>query len=322
MRQAAGGPAATWLCGALLLAVLVLPVGTHGASAVPDLPVDVYAVSGESGTGVVTFHWDSAADTYNAAAFGPPRFLVTATPVNATGTPPPPPAVFVSSSPAYVAGLTNGHAYTFAVEPHNGAGESAAVGAVATAPVVIAAPARVGSVTTIPLNRSVTVVWDAAVSRAAPVGVYIVTVTPPHSAPVLVPGANTTASVHGLTNGVGYHFTVVARNEFGDSSATSTSSLSFPQCACPRRCAAAPLTTPTLVRVCTAPRARRHDTDVFAVCRARACVVGVTCRWQQPLYSPAWQDRAGRHHMEPSAQRHGGRVGQPCGGGRRLGGVG
>ena len=208
--------------------LLLLPHSSHGGISVPDAPVDVEAVSGESGTAVVTFRLDDEA--YEPAVFGPPRFRVTSVPVNVSGTATPLSFATVLCAPAFVHGLQDGHAYTFSVQSQNGAGDVAGSGAVATtAPIVIGAPARVTSVTTIPLNRSVTVIWEPAVSRAAPVGVYIVTADPPHVAPVLANGTQASVSVGPLTNGVGYMFTVVARNAFGDSRGTSTSSLSYPQ---------------------------------------------------------------------------------------------
>lgn len=122
-------------------------------------------------------------------------------------------------SPLTVASLTNGKTYTCRVTATNALGTSPP-SAVSNTFVPAAAPSSPATVTAVPGNRQVTVSWTPPVSNGgSPVTGYVI--TPGigyYPLPSITVDASTLSrTVTGLTNGVGYHFSVKAINAVGTS---------------------------------------------------------------------------------------------------------
>ena len=92
--------------------------------------------------------------------------------------------------------------------------------------VVIGAPAPPAYVETLPSNGSSVVLWGPAQSLHTPVTSFVISTDPPHAPDVTIlaedigggeMSINQTTTIHGLSNSVGYTFTVVAHNEIGAS---------------------------------------------------------------------------------------------------------
>ena len=144
-------------------------------------------------------------------------YTITSTPGNI--------AVSGTTSPFVVTGLTNGTSYTFKVVATNVAGNSTA-SSNSNSVTPIGAPV---SPTNVIASAGIT---NASISFTAPVSNggsaiidYTVTSNPGGFAAT---GSNSPITVTGLTNGISYMFSVVARNSIGNSVASSNSNAVIP----------------------------------------------------------------------------------------------
>lgn len=127
------------------------------------------------------------------------------------------------TSPITIPGLTNGTTYTVALKAVNAAGTSNASTSVTVTPV--AAPSAPTNVSATLENAQSTVSWDASVNNGGSTIIdYVVTASPGGNTCTTPDASTHTCVVTGLTNGITYTFSVVARNAVGDSP-NSTSSL-------------------------------------------------------------------------------------------------
>ena len=209
-----------WL-GAVVIGLLA---ATADASfRLPGPPTEVAASSGSSGTAVVRFE-EPVDDGYE---LGERRYRVSAYAPPAGGGGEPVAVVLVTAPPAFMVGLPNGTALYFTVRSENTVGELAhADEAVDSNVVVIGAPAPPAYVETLPSNGSSVVLWGPAQSLHTPVTSFVISTDPPHAPDVTIlaedigggeMSINQTTTIHGLSNSVGYTFTVVAHNEIGAS---------------------------------------------------------------------------------------------------------
>ncbi len=176
---------------------------------VPNAPTGVVAVAGNG----------SASITWLPPAFtgGSPLTSYTVT-SNVGGFTT---AVIGSQTNAVINGLSNGVAYRFRVFATNAVGNGP-VSAYSLAVTPRGVPGAPTGVSASPGNTSATVNWTAPASTGgSPITDYVVTSSGGHS--TTVPATARSALVSGLTNGVGYTFTVVARNAIGDGPPGTTS---------------------------------------------------------------------------------------------------
>lgn len=178
----------------------------------PSAPLTVTAARSASQTCSISFQPPATQGT--SAITG---YTATSTPGSLTGS--------AASSPISVAGLTNGVEYTFTVHATNSSGngpESAASN--------IAIPATVPGAPTSAVatagNGSASIAFSAPASNGgSTITSYTATSNPggitgsASSSPITVPG---------LTNNTDYTFTVVATNQYGNSSASSASNIVTP----------------------------------------------------------------------------------------------
>ncbi|MEI6701332.1 MAG: fibronectin type III domain-containing protein, partial [Actinomycetota bacterium] len=124
-----------------------------------------------------------------------------------------------------VEGLTNGATYRFIAVSSNGTGDGLPSAAVSATPSRV--PDSPFSIATVSGNSTVTVSWVAPSSSggSAPTG-YLVTASP--GGATCSTTVATFCTVTGLTNGVAYSFSVVAKNANGSSSASAASDLTTP----------------------------------------------------------------------------------------------
>ncbi len=180
----------------------VTPIGVPGA------PTGVTAVAGN---GSASITWTPPASTGGSPITG---YTVTSNVGGFSIT------VGGSETSVLISGLTNGVAYRFRVFATNavGNGPPSAYSIAVTPRGVPGTPTGVAAT---PGNASATVGWAAPPTGGSPITAYIVTSSGGQS--TTVPGNARSALVGGLTNGVGYTFTVVARNAIGDGPPGSTS---------------------------------------------------------------------------------------------------
>jgi uncharacterized repeat protein (TIGR02543 family) len=152
-------------------------------------------------------------DTKATITFTPPvdnggvsidYFIVTIQPGSQT--------VTTSSSTVEITGLTNGTLYTFTVAAVNGVGTgSASAGATARPAGTPTAPTVIGG---LPANNSAVIDFSGATGNGAPILSYIVTVVETGDTAT---GTSSPITVHGLTNGMPYTFTVTTVTSVGES---------------------------------------------------------------------------------------------------------
>jgi hypothetical protein len=192
-------------------------VGTSAASApsnavtplaVPDAPTGARAVAGNQQASVA---WTAPSGNGSPIA----SYTVTAAPGGWST------SVDSSQTAAIVAGLTNGTSYTFTVTATNGVGSSPP-SAASNAIVPAAVPGAPTGVSAAAGNQQATVMWAAPLASGDPITGYTVTAVPGGKW-VQVSGAQTTATLTGLTNGISYTFTVQATNSSGTGAASAPS---------------------------------------------------------------------------------------------------
>lgn len=183
----------------MLIAVAGGLTACSQSPAVPSVPANVLVVPG-NGTAVV--HWRQADQGEQVASH-----IATAQPGGRS--------CGSRSSTCLLTGLTNGRTYDVSVQSVAAGGRSAA----ATTTVTPGSPLPPGAVTAVPGDSSATLSWKAPLNAAlAPPAEYLVTSEPPGGScrsPI------TFCAIPGLTNGVAYSFAVVARNQFGKSTAST-----------------------------------------------------------------------------------------------------
>lgn len=167
---------------------------------VPAVPQDVRA---SPGNGTATVTWTGPDDGGSPIT----GHTVTAAPGGRSAT------VSGAASSATVTGLTNGTAYTFTVVATNAVGDGPASPA-SSAVTPAGVPGAVARPTATRGDRQARVVWTRPASNGSPVTAYVVTAAPGGRS-VTVPGAASSATVTGLTNGTAYTFTVRATNAVG-----------------------------------------------------------------------------------------------------------
>ena len=217
----------------VLLAVsLCLLLAASGVADVriPATPSKVVAQPVQS-SGAVLWFTIPQGDDYDEPGFGERRFVVSL----ASGTAAAWRDMTVAQAPVYITadwGLSTGGDYSFAVTPANGLGDT---GVAATSNAITAgAPQAVAEVKGVPQSTNISVAWTAAVDNGSPVTSYTITTVAEDGSvvdPVTVAGSPpaTSTVVTGLTNFVGYAFTVTATNAVGTSPPTTTADVVRPQ---------------------------------------------------------------------------------------------
>ncbi len=164
---------------------------------IPGAPSGVTAVAG---TGQATVTWNAPTTGLTATSY-----TVTATPGGATCT-----ASTVRS--CVVTGLLYPTAYTFTVTATNSYGTGPASAASNTVYPTESVPAAPTAVTAVAGTLSATVSWSAASANGAAISLYTVTSSP---GGFTCTTTTTSCTVSGLSAGVSYTFTVMARNVVG-----------------------------------------------------------------------------------------------------------
>lgn len=186
----------------LVLAVVATGLAACGQSAAPPpKPSAAFALPG-NGTAAVTW----AAPDRQAAVTST---IVTARPGGRS-------CSATRATTCTIAGLTNGSAYTIAVQSVGPGGRSAAY----TFPYRSGVPWPPSAVTGAPGDSSATVTWKAPYFSASPVTSYTVASYP---AGGTCTSSTTTCTVTGLKNDASYAFVVTATNAFGTSAASTGS---------------------------------------------------------------------------------------------------
>jgi hypothetical protein len=147
------------------------------------------------------------------------RYTVTATPGGRTAT-------TTGATTATVTGLTNYTSYTFTVTATNAVGSSPPSDASTAVTPIPNAPAAPTSVNATPGDAEAVLSWTAPSNGGSPITGYTITASP-GGATATTTGANT-ATFTGLTNGLGYTFTVTATNAIGTSPASAASATVTP----------------------------------------------------------------------------------------------
>ncbi len=202
--------------------VTALTLGaTNGAATAPTAPLTVTDTAGD---GQVKVAWLTPASNGGAAITGyTATALVSGVATSFT-------CATTGTLTCTVTGLTNGTPYTFTVTAANSAGTSAA-----SSPSAAATPAAISGVPTAPQtvtakagNGRDTVSWLAPSSNgSSAISLYTVTSNPDGKS-CTTTGALTCVD-SGLTNGVGYTFTVTATNGSGAGVASSPSASVTPK---------------------------------------------------------------------------------------------
>lgn len=174
----------------------------------PSAPTGVQVKAG-NGSAVVSWHAPTSGS--------PTSYVVSWAPASPDGTS----SAVVTSSPATISGLSNGTRYTFTIVAENAAGSGPASSPVTATPAGV--PAKPDSPTVYSHDGQVALSWHAPASDGgSPVTGYAVSWTGGgRSGATTVTGTSTT--IGGLTNGVGYTFTVKAINAVGSGPAVSVS---------------------------------------------------------------------------------------------------
>jgi titin len=178
--------------------------------AVPSAPTNVSVVA-RNGTAVVSFQ----PPTFNGGSTIL-EYVVSATDLSAGGVVQGGCTTTAAGS-CRVSGLINGDGYRFSVVAVNAAGASPS----GISPEVIPAgpPSAPTGVTAVATSGRATVSWNPAAANGSPVTSYTVT----NGAGLTCSSSSTSCTVHGLTNGNVYVFTVWATNALGTSAASSPS---------------------------------------------------------------------------------------------------
>ena len=174
-------------------------------ASIPDAPTTVIATSS---TGAVTVSWTAPSDGGSAIT----SYHVSDGQGDSCST--------SGALTCTVTALTAGGTFTFTVTATNAVGISAASASSnsVTLPTVPGVPT---SVIATPGSHYATVSWSApSVTGGAPITNYVVTSSP---GSFNCSSSSTTCTVTGLTNGVGYTFTVTATNAVGDSASSASS---------------------------------------------------------------------------------------------------
>ncbi len=175
----------------------------------PSAPGSVTAVASSDGTGKATVTW---AEPVN---LGGPSVTYTLTTTAVDGGTRPAPVVGIGALSQTVSGLTLGHAYTFSVTAHNGAGASGATGQTpAVAPTGLPSAPPVPTVA--PQGTSAVVSWlNPAGVAGEPSVRYAVSATPAPASGASAQACTTTDGatsclLNGLVEGVSYSAAVTA----------------------------------------------------------------------------------------------------------------
>ncbi len=190
------------------------PIGT------PSVPLSVTAVAGDASASI---SWAAPSSTggsavtgYTVTAYDPDGVVAGTCSVNG------------STLTCTISGLTNGVDYTFSVVASNvtGSGPASAL----TSPVTPSGtPGAPTGVVATPSPGQVSVSWIAPTSDGgAPITSYTVTASPGGLFCTTPDGATLTCTVTGLTNGIGYTFSVFATNDNGDSPSSTPTAVVTP----------------------------------------------------------------------------------------------
>jgi uncharacterized repeat protein (TIGR02543 family) len=123
--------------------------------------------------------------------------------------------VTTSSSTVELTGLTNGTLYTFTVAAVNAVGTGSASNGMTARPA--GTPTAPTVVSGLPANNSAVIEFSGATGNGAPISSYVVTVVETGDT---VTGTSSPITVHGLTNGTPYTFTVTTVTSVGPSAAS------------------------------------------------------------------------------------------------------
>ena len=182
---------------------------TPGASLVPWQPTNIYAVAGP-GDGQATISFTPAA--------GPPATQYSVIGVGVSGI-----VSSGTSSPITVSRLTDGTTYSFTVSPTNGAGTGilSAESNPVTPVHVVSLPGAPTNLTAQSFNGLATVLFTPPTSDGGgAITSYTVTASPGGAQAT---GTQSPISLHGLTAGASYTFTVTATNSAGTGPPSSPS---------------------------------------------------------------------------------------------------
>ncbi|HEY3924873.1 MAG TPA: fibronectin type III domain-containing protein [Acidothermaceae bacterium] len=170
----------------------------QGSPTAPDAPTNVTASPGNASASV---SWTAPSDGGSPIT----GYTVTSDPAGGT-------VAFTGTTSALVTGLSNGVGYTFTVTATNAVDTSdPSDPSNSVVPQAPTAPDAPTNVTASPGNASASVVWTAPASNGgSPITSY--TVVPDPAGGTVAFTGTTSALVTGLTNGVGYTFTVTATN--------------------------------------------------------------------------------------------------------------
>ena len=176
------------------------PVVPEAPASSPGAPTSVTGIPGD---GQALISWDPPTSDGGSPVT---QYGVTAEPGGAA-------CVATAATTCVVTGLTNGSGYTFTVVAVNAVGTSPP-SQVSASVVPRGVPGAVTEFGAFPTDSQVGMFWGVPDSNGSPITGYTVTASPG--------GATCTAltpwgcSITGLTNGVGYRFTVVSTNAAGD----------------------------------------------------------------------------------------------------------
>ena len=188
--------------------------GTGPASAVSNaiMPSESYpaaptAVRAVAGTESAVVSWTAAVNNGSLITL----YVVTSNPGGLTCT--------TTSTSCVVSGLTNSTAYTFSVTARNAVGTGPASLASAAVTPKVAPPPVPMNIVVKRLNGAITVTWSAGIANGTVSTGYVVTATGGGSTRTCTTTANT-CTVTGLTNGVGYQVTIIAKSATASSTPT------------------------------------------------------------------------------------------------------